>query len=100
MFQSCGSKVSNVEVGSKIIKGQYVTKFIQLIFPQPVDQFTQISCTGKLQMRAICTYVGYTKATTNDWDIGTSVVVKALSANISWMAGQICTIRLVLESTH
>ena len=100
MFQSCGSKVSNVEVGSKIIKGQYVTKFIQLVSPQPVNQFSQISCTKKPQMRAICTYIGYTKATTNDWDIRISVAVKALSANISWMAGQICTIELVLESAH
>ena len=51
-------------------------------------------------MRAICIYVGYTKATTNDWDIRPSVAVKALSANISWMAGWIHTIELVLESTH
>jgi len=34
-------------------------------------------------MRAIRTYVGCTKATTNDWDIRPSVAVKALSANIS-----------------
>jgi len=51
-------------------------------------------------MRAIHTYVGYTKATTNDWDIRPSVAVKALSANISWMAEQICTIKLALESAH
>ena len=51
-------------------------------------------------MRAICTYVGCTKATTNDWDIRTSVAVKALSANISWMAGQICMIKLALESAY
>ena len=51
-------------------------------------------------MRVICTYVGYTKATTNDWDIRPSVAVKALSANISWMAEQICTIELALESAH
>ena len=37
-------------------------------------------------MRAICTYMGCTKATINDWDIRPSVAVKALSANISWMA--------------
>ena len=51
-------------------------------------------------MRAICTYVGYTKVTTNDWDIRPSVAIKALSANISWMAEQIHTIELVLESAH
>ena len=51
-------------------------------------------------MRAICTYVGGTKATTNDWDIRPSVAVKALSANISWTAEQICTIELVLGSDH
>ena len=47
---------------------------------------------------AICTYVGCTKATTNDWDIRPSVAVKALSANISWMAKWICTIELALGS--
>ena len=51
-------------------------------------------------MRAIHTYVGCTKVTTNDWDIRLSVAVKALSANISWTAGQICMIELVLESAH
>ena len=51
-------------------------------------------------MRAICTYVGYTKATTNDWDIRQSVAVKALSANISWMAEHIHMIKLALESAH
>ena len=51
-------------------------------------------------MRAIRICVGYTKATTNDWDIRPSVAVKALSANISWMAKQIHTIELVLGSAH
>jgi len=51
-------------------------------------------------MRAIHTYVGCTKATTNDWDIGPSVAVKASSANISWMAEQIYTIELALEDAH
>ena len=51
-------------------------------------------------MRAICTYAGCTKATTNDWDIRISVAVKALSANISWTAEQICTIELTLESAY
>jgi len=51
-------------------------------------------------MRAICTYVEYTKVTTNDWDIRPSVAVKALSANISWTAEQIHMIELVLESAY
>jgi len=41
-----------------------------------------------------------TKVTTNDWDIRPSVAVKALSANISWIARQIYTIKLALESAH
>ena len=51
-------------------------------------------------MRAIHTYVGCTKETTNDWDIRPSVAVKALSANISWTAEWIHTIELALESAH
>ena len=51
-------------------------------------------------MRAICTYVGYTKATANEWDIRPLVAVKALSANISWTAEQIHTIELALGSAH
>ena len=51
-------------------------------------------------MRAICIYVGCTKATTNDWDIRPSVAVKALSANISRTAEWIHTIELALESAH
>ena len=49
---------------------------------------------------AICIYMGCTKATTNDWDIRPSVAVKALSANISWMAEWICMIELVLECAY
>ena len=41
-----------------------------------------------------------TKVTTNNWDIRSSVTVKALFANISWIAGQIYTIELVLENAH
>ena len=44
--------------------------------------------------------MGGTKATTNDWDIRPSAAVKALLANISWMAGHIHTIELALESAH
>ena len=51
-------------------------------------------------MRAICIYVEYTKATTNNWDIRSSVTVKSLFANISWTTGQTCTIKLALESAH
>ena len=51
-------------------------------------------------MRAICTYAGGIKVTTNDWDIRPSVAVKALSANISWTAEQIHMIELALESAH
>jgi len=51
-------------------------------------------------MRTIYTYVGCIKVTTNDWDIRPSVAIKALSANISWMAKQICTIELALESAY
>ena len=51
-------------------------------------------------MRAICTYVEYTKATTNNWDIRPLVAVKALSANISWIAERIHMIEHVLESAH
>jgi len=65
-----------------------------------VDWFSQTKYAGKPQIRTIHTYVGYTKATTNDWDIRPSVAIKALSANILWMAKQICTIELVLESAY
>ena len=41
-----------------------------------------------------------TEETPNDWDIRPSVAVKALSANISWMAEQICIIELTLESAY
>jgi len=51
-------------------------------------------------MRAIHTYMGGTKATTNDWDIRPSVAVKALSANISWVAEWIHTIELALEIAY
>ena len=51
-------------------------------------------------MRAICIYVGCTKATTNDWDIRPSVTVKALSANILLTAGWIRMIKLALGSAY
>ena len=51
-------------------------------------------------MRAICTYVGCTKATTNNQDIRSSTTVKSLFANISWTTRQIFTIKLALESAY
>ena len=81
------------------IRDIYITKFIQLVSLQPVDQFS-LSCTRKPQIRAIHTYAGCTKATINNWDIRPLVAIKALLANISWIAGQIHIIKLALESTH
>ena len=51
-------------------------------------------------MKAIHTYMGGIKATTNDWDIRPLVAVKALSANILWTAKWIHIIELALESAH
>ena len=51
-------------------------------------------------MRAICTYAGGIKVITKDWDIRPLVAIKALSANISWMAKWICIIELALESAY
>ena len=51
-------------------------------------------------MRAICTYMGDIKVTTNDWDIRPSVAVKVLSANISQTTERIHMIELALESAH
>ena len=75
------------------------TSFSLYLHNQWTD-FHKLSCAGKPQIRVICTYVGGTKAATNDWDIRPSVAVKALSANISWMAEWIHTIELVLGSAH
>jgi len=85
-------------------KQQESTKMLQTSFSLYLHNqwtdFHKLSCAGKPQMRAIRIYVGCTKATSNDWDIRTSVAVKASSANISWMAKQIHTIELVLESAY
>ena len=70
------------------------TSFSLYLHNQWTD-FHKLSCSGKLQMRAI-----YTKVTTNDWDIRPSVAVKTSSANISWTAEQIHTIKLALWSAH
>ena len=71
-----------------------------LYFHNQWTNFHKLSCAEKPQMRAIYTYVEYIKTTTNDWDIRLSVAVKALSANISWIAKWIHTIELVLESAY
>ena len=44
--------------------------------------------------------MGYTKVTKNNWDIRLLVTIKVLLADILWIAGQICTIKLVLESAY
>jgi len=75
------------------------TSFSLYFYNQWTD-FHKISCAGKPQMRAIYICMGCTKVTTNDWDIRPSVAVKALSANISWMAKQIHMIEFALESAH
>ena len=81
--------------GNKLLQ----TSFSLYLYNQRTD-FHKLSCARKPQMRAIHTYAGYTKATTNDWDIRPSVAVKASSADISWMAKQICMIELALGSAH
>ena len=45
-------------------------------------------------------YMECTKVTTNNWDIKLSVTIKVLSADISWTARQIYTIKLALESAY
>ena len=51
-------------------------------------------------MRTISIYMGYIKVTTNNQDIRPLVTIKVSLANISWMARQIHTIKLVLESAY
>ena len=85
----------------QVISPQYLlqTSFSLYLHNQWTD-FHKLNCAEKLQGRAFCTYIGCTKAITNNWDIKLSVTVKVLSADISWMAEQIHMIELVLESTH
>ena len=79
------SQISEMEV-YEVSKSYYSnlsqTSFSMYLHNKWTD-FHKLSCAGKPQMRAIYTYTGCTKATTNDWDIRPSVAVKALSANIS-----------------
>ena len=51
-------------------------------------------------MKAIYTYMGCIKATTNNQDIRPSVTVKFLLAIISGTTEWIPTIKVVLESAH
>ena len=75
------------------------TSFSLYLYNQWTD-FHKLSCFGKLQMRAICIYVGCTKVITNNWDIKLLVTVKVLSANISWTAGWIHMIELASKSVY
>jgi len=58
------------------------TSFSLYFHNQWTDSY-KLSCAGKPQIRAICTYVGCTKATINKQLIRSSVTIKALFANIS-----------------
>ena len=60
----------------------------------------KLSCTVKSQIRAICTYIGCTKVTTNNWDIMSLITIKYLFANISRITRWIYIIKLVLESAY
>ena len=60
----------------------------------------KLSCTGKSQIRAIYTYAGCIKETTNNWDIKLSITVKVLLANILWTAKWIHTIELASKSAY
>ena len=48
-----------------ILENVLQTSFSLYLHNQWTD-FHKLSCAGKPQMRAICTYAGNTKATTND----------------------------------
>ena len=58
------------------------TSFSLYLHNQWTD-FYKLSCAIKPQMKSICTYMGCTKATTNNQDIISSITVKSLFANIS-----------------
>jgi len=51
-------------------------------------------------MMAIYIYVGYTKATTNNWDIRLSVTIRVSLVIILWTARWIHMIKLALGSAH
>jgi len=52
--------------GSKVADTSLSQTSFSLYFHNQWTDFHKLSCAGKPQMRAIHTYVGYTKATTND----------------------------------
>ena len=58
------------------------TSFSLYLYNQWTD-FHKLSCAIKPQVRAICMYIGCTKAITNNQDIRLSVTVKSSFANIS-----------------
>ena len=53
------------------------TSFSLYLYNQQTD-FYKLSCAVKPQMRAICTYMGYTNITTNNQDIRPSITVNLL----------------------
>ena len=59
-----------------IVTDNLISQLFVVAFVYPV--YVQIA-----QYRAICTYTGYTKATTNNWDIKLSVTITVLLADIS-----------------
>ena len=66
----------------KGFKNMSQTSFSLYFYTQWTD-FHKQSCAGKLQIKAICTYMGCTKVITNNWDIRSSVTEKSPFANIS-----------------
>ena len=77
-----------------------VTNFIQLVSPQLVDQFSQTKLCWKALNNDYLYICEIYKSNNKQWDIRLSVTVKVLLANISWMAKQTYTIKLVLESAY
>ena len=74
---------SEILYSSLVLRELLSQTSFSLYFHNQWTNFYKLSCSGKPQMRAIHTYAGGIKATTNDCDIRTSVAVKALFANIS-----------------
>ena len=58
-------RVSSKDRDTNSMLAMSQTSFSLYLHNQWTD-FHKLSCTGKPQMRAICTYVGCTKVTTND----------------------------------
>ena len=68
-------------ISGSLISTMLQTSFSLYLYNQ-WTVFYKLSWSGKLQMRAICIYMEYTKVTTNNQDIRLSVTVKSLFANI------------------